>query len=329
MRKFWNYASRARRHWRKRRKGPIILMYHRVAEPRFDPWGLAVSPGRFDEQLAVLCRRRSPMALQDFMERLQAGKLSRDAVAITFDDGYVDNLRTAKPILLRHGVTATVFLATGSLGQKREFWWDELARMILGRSGGAACELMIDGQTWRVPTLPVEAAADTSWRAWDPPENENQALFVALWKQLRGLSKELRELAMNSVRAAVGAGAADPGDLPMERQDVSELVAGGLIDVGAHTVTHCPLTMRTAEERRHEIQKSKADCEALLGRPVQGFAYPYGDRDSETIAAVRQCGFAWACCTRKGNVRLHDYNPHDLPRLTVMNWRERDFVRAL
>src|SRR5215470_438384 len=97
---------------RRIKPAPAILMYHRVAEIRFDPWGLAVAPAAFEEQLEVLCRTREPLPMSEFVGRLARGTLSDRAVALTFDDGYADNLLAAKPILAKYGVPATVFLTT-------------------------------------------------------------------------------------------------------------------------------------------------------------------------------------------------------------------------
>ena len=120
--------------WFRRRDGPAILMYHRIATPDVDPWGLSVSPERFAEQVQALRARRTILSMDAFVTRLRSGDLPHDAVALTFDDGYLDNLRRAKPILEAADVPATVFLTTGRIGTGKEFWWDELARMVLSRA---------------------------------------------------------------------------------------------------------------------------------------------------------------------------------------------------
>jgi peptidoglycan/xylan/chitin deacetylase (PgdA/CDA1 family) len=113
--------------WFGRRGGPAILMYHRIATPDVDPWGLSVSPERFAEQVQALRAHRTMLPMDAFVARLRSRTLPHDAVAFTFDDGYSDNLRQAKPILEAAGVPATVFLTTGRIGADKEFWWDELA----------------------------------------------------------------------------------------------------------------------------------------------------------------------------------------------------------
>jgi peptidoglycan/xylan/chitin deacetylase (PgdA/CDA1 family) len=104
----------------------VVLLYHRVAELAHDPWGLAVAPARFAEQLEALVTRFSPLSLRGLVTRMEADDLPPDSVALTFDDGYRDNLDAAEPLLARHGVPATIFVVSWYAGSGREFWWDEL-----------------------------------------------------------------------------------------------------------------------------------------------------------------------------------------------------------
>ena len=130
--------------WFRRRGGPAILMYHRIAVPNVDPWRLSVSPERFAERVQALRERRTVLSMDAFVARLQSGDLPHDALALTFDDGYPDNLHQAKPILEAAGVPATVFLTTGRIGTSEEFWWDELARMVLSRAEPLSATLMVE-----------------------------------------------------------------------------------------------------------------------------------------------------------------------------------------
>src|SRR5215216_7794219 len=109
----------------------LILMYHRVAEPGCDPWELAVTPEHFRQHLEVLRKYDRMMRNDQLAASLERGKLPNRAVVVTFDDGYADNLLSAKPLLEKYDVPATVFIATGYVGNEREFWWDELERVCL------------------------------------------------------------------------------------------------------------------------------------------------------------------------------------------------------
>lgn len=320
--------------WRKpaRRAGsqPMILMYHRIAQPPVDPWGLAVRLEHFEQHLAVLRRSRQPMRMSEFFDRLTRGTLPGNAVAVTFDDGYADNLREAKPRLAAHGVPATVFVTTGSVGQLVEYWWDELARGILMRDHSLDSELSIGGELCRLVFPEREGAGrGTPWHAWEQPRTEREAAYLAVWRRLRTASHDERVAVMDRLRDLLDTPAPDPNDLPMTPDEVTDLASDGLIEIGAHTVTHPVLPALDPGERRREILESKLDCERLSGQATTGFAYPHGALDDDSCAAVQESGFAWACSTRSAVVSGRDYDRYALPRLCVLDWDAHAFEHAL
>jgi peptidoglycan/xylan/chitin deacetylase (PgdA/CDA1 family) len=104
-----------------------ILMYHRVAEVARDPFELCTPPEAFRAQLAHVASRYAPMALDELARAAGEGALPDRAVAVTLDDGYLDNLTTASPILLEHEIPATFFVTSH---ETSEYWWDALARSL-------------------------------------------------------------------------------------------------------------------------------------------------------------------------------------------------------
>jgi peptidoglycan/xylan/chitin deacetylase (PgdA/CDA1 family) len=109
-----------------RRRSPrgVILLYHRIAGPRHDPLFLDVSPSNFDAQLSVISRTCAALRLDEFEALRRAGRLPARAAAVTFDDGYADNLHAAAPLLARHGIPATVFVTAAMVGSASGFPWD-------------------------------------------------------------------------------------------------------------------------------------------------------------------------------------------------------------
>lgn len=317
----------------------LVLLYHRVADLDADPWALGVSPSHFAEQLAVVRQRGYPLRLQDAVGALLDGTLPRRSVVITFDDGYTDNLYGAKPALERYDVPATVFVTTGPLEQGREFWWDELERLLLqpGRLP-ERLQLRVNGSTYRREL--AEAAdydEETSrrhrrWRAWEPAPSARQALYRAIWELLQPLPDGERRRALDELGAWAGA---EPVCRPTHRAlslaEVSTLAEGGLIEVGAHTVTHPALAALPAASQRDEIGRSKARLEEILDRPVESFSYPFGrqgDYTAETVAIVREAAFSCACSNFDGAVTV-DTDPFQLPRVYVHDWSGREFARQL
>ena len=278
-------------------------MYHRIATPDVDPWGLSVSPERFAEQVQALRARRTMLSMDAFVARLQSGDLPHDAVALTFDDGYLDNLRQAKPILEAAGVPATVFLTTGRIGTGEEFWWDELARMVLSRAEPLSASVTVES---RRPAdrssahRPGDGAARHLASLGPASDRSGSDLPNALAGPA-GLCAGASRGAMAQLRRVFGATRPNPEDLPMRAADVRRLVSDR-ISIGAHGCTHQPLTSLPAAARVEEIQRSRAEAEVLSALPVTGFTYPHGDRDAETIDMVRRAGYRWACSTCEATV---------------------------
>ena len=116
------------------RQRAAILMYHRVTD---EPVGglqyMVVPPRRFREQMTYLARRFRIMPLADLIACLREDRpIPPRAMAITFDDGYRDNLLEAAPIMQALGIPATLFYATGPRVRAEPFWWDILE--LVGRS---------------------------------------------------------------------------------------------------------------------------------------------------------------------------------------------------
>ena len=318
----------------------LILLYHRVAESPSDPQLLCVTPQHFAQHLEVLRRRCRPMGLQELTLALRDGTLRRRAVAVTFDDGYSDNLHNAKPLLERHDMPATVFVVSGYAGQGREFWWDELDGLLLqpGRLP-ETLRLRLDGRTyqWELGNAAHYAGdAYRSHRRWNVLEvndpGPRQHLYRSLCRLLRPLPGEERRGILDELTAWAGRRSAGrKTHRVLSVDEVSRLAEGGLIEIGAHTVSHPVLAALPAGEQRGEILGSKAHLEEVLGRAVIAFSYPYGARSdytTETVAIVQEAGFACAC-SNVADVVCRASDRFQLPRVLVRDWDGDEFARRL
>ena len=315
----------------------VILTYHRVAEISLDPWSLCVTPSHFAEHLGVLKDFGAVIGLKQLVQAVKKRRVPRRAVALTFDDGYADNLHNAKPLLERSGIPAAVFVVSGTSRQRREFWWDELERLLLqpGRLP-AELELSIDGTTfhWQLgAAADCDEQASRRWRAWralgtDDP-TPRHGLYRALHRQLQPLSEEQRSSILHQLLLWAGA---EPAVRTSHRcltdQEVAALAKGGLVEIGAHTVTHSLLPALPPSLQRSEIHESKQALENTIGRSVTLFSYPYGGFDSQTIDLVRQAGFSCACANSAGAV-CSSSDVFQLPRLNVEDCDGEEFARRL
>ena len=318
----------------------LVLLYHRVGEPSADPQLLSVSPARFAEHLEIMREHAAVVPLQGLKQRLAARNSGRRAIIITFDDGYADNLLTAAPILAQSALPATVFVAAGTVERKTEFWWDELERLLL--QPGRLPRLLkvgVNGVGFEADMADscdyTEIMAQTN-RNWSvlcqEPATPRHAAYRRLCVILRPLPLRAREETLTELRKWAGTDTlARASRRALTADELRQLAASGLVEVGAHTVNHPVLAAQSLAEQRDEIVQSKARLENILGKPVTSFSYPYGgksDYTRETVALCRKAGFQSACSNFPGLVSPRT-DPFQLPRFLVRNWDADTFRRKL
>ena len=318
----------------------LVLLYHRIAETRSDPQLLAVSPRHFAQHLEVLREYGQPMAIGAMTAALQDRRLPSRPIAVTFDDGYADNLDCGKPLLERYETPATVFVTTSYAGHDREFWWDDLERLLL-LPGRLPETLRIRiGSTiheWRLGESSEYGIEDyerhSDWHvehAHDP--SSRHTVYRALCRLLRDVSGAERTSVLDELTDLAGAtptGRATHRALSLE--GLGQLAEGDLVDVGAHTNSHSTLSAFSVAAQRSEIVESKARLQEITRRAVTGFAYPFGghaDYTPTTVGLVRDAGFALACANVPGLVRRRT-DPFQLPRVLVRNWDAETFAGRL
>jgi peptidoglycan/xylan/chitin deacetylase (PgdA/CDA1 family) len=282
-----------------------ILIFHRVLR---EPDALLPSEPtvlEFDTLLTHLKRHYTILPLTDAIDRLYSGSLPSGAVAITFDDGYADNLAVAAPVLRKHAVPATIFIATGYLDGG--VMWNDL--VIEAFRSAERQELDLNGLGLGTHLL---ACVDDRRSALDRVLN---ALKLRPASEREALAR----------RVADTAGVRQTGAFMLTSGGVRALAAFG-IDVGAHTVSHPILATTHPDEAWREISESKRTLEHLIGRPVTVFAYPNGrpdiDYSVEHAGMARDAGFSAALSTAWGTAN-RSTDRMQLPRFTP--WTRKPF----
>lgn len=315
----------------------VVLMYHRVADVGEDPWDLCVAPGRFEDQLGLLAREYPVVPLSELVAALRSRTLRQGTVAITFDDGYADNLEAAAPLLQRHGLPATFFITSSLVNSASGFWWDRLQDLLLDAAAlPESLEILIAGSSsrWELRTAatprPLRAlTAGDRRRPWEAEPGSRLEFFYSVWKHLRQLEPEQREQALEQIEQWRGTGPAEQtAHRVLTTEEARQLAGLPGMSIGAHSATHAALSCCPLPEQRAEIERSKADLEDLVGVPVSAFAYPFGDFGPETPGLVRDAGFDCACIADPGCIWAGT-DAYRLPRLAALDWTSATLRREL
>lgn len=282
-----------------------VLAYHRIL-PEHDAL-LSAEPSAegFEHRMRWVKANFDVLPLSEAAHALRENRLPKRALSITFDDGYADNYKIALPILLRLGLPATFFVASGFLDGGCMF--NDVVIEALRCAGGAELDLDDLG-------LGRHPLGDPAQRA---------SAIDRILVRLKYFEPERRRRA--ALEVAERAGSRVPADLMMTSEQVRSLHAAGM-EIGAHTVTHPILAEIPLGRARHEMAASRARLEQIIGAPVRLFAYPNGsprrDYHAEHAALARELGFSAAVSTAWGAARAGD-DLYQIPRFTP--WDRADW----
>lgn len=303
-------ARRARRPFVRlaaRRGAGLILFYHRIAAPPSDPWRIAVSSASFDRQLRMLNDEFQVLPLAELVLAARRGRIPPRAVAISFDDGYFDNLDRALPLLEAHRVPATFYIATGYVDRHGPFWWDELQQLLSGPGERPErLDLTLGGTRIAAGTGTAAEREQALLETVHPVLRHSPAETGARWLEL------IREWAGPAAAAEVAT--ADLGR-PMSSEELARLAASELVELGAHTANHPSLLTLSADEQRSEVELSRDFLAERGGRPPASFSLPFGDNSARSRRIVRSCGFDHAVGVREELPLTAAADRFELPRL--------------
>jgi peptidoglycan/xylan/chitin deacetylase (PgdA/CDA1 family) len=284
----------------------LVLGWHNAEPTPFFPSAAGACARGLARQLTTLARTTNVVPLDTALAALADGRpLPRRPVALTFDDGYRDNLETAMPILRRLGLPATFYLVPGLLDRTVRPWWEVVAWAF---SAATATSLEWAGRT--LPTGPGEPA---------------RTAMLAVAEELKDLDAATRDERIDGLVDRLGpTGSEDEvRELFLDWAGARRLAAGAA--VGSHTMRHVILSRESPEEQAVDLRESRALLEAGLDARIATLAYPNGtarDYDAATLSAAEAAGYRGAVTTIDG------WNDRSTPLLELRRF-VMDPVRGL
>jgi peptidoglycan/xylan/chitin deacetylase (PgdA/CDA1 family) len=247
--------------------------------------------------------------LQGALEALAAGRpLPARAAALTFDDGYRDNLDIAAPLLEELGLPATFFLVPELLSGNVRSWWE-----ILGWGFANAQTAVV---RWEARSLPTRGG-------------HGRRSFRWLAERLKLLDCATRDEQVDELLGVLRPEGRWSGDrLFLDWDGARQLVRRGF-SVGSHSMRHAILSREGPEEQARDLVSSRRQLETELGVEVPLLAYPNGTRvdyDDNTIRAAVQAGHTHALAAHAG-VNRPSTSAYAHPRFAIQP--DRPFLDIL
>lgn len=294
-----------------------ILLYHRVEYLDDDYNMQAVTPDNFESQMRYLSEHYDVLSLDSSIEDwFENG--SRDAVIISFDDGYYDFLHNAVPVLEKYHIPATIFITTGNIDSDQENWTDSILRAIFSNNKHNDFFTFEDEfYHGKYPTRNYQEKYDFYQlvrRFFLVSSAEKRKMYeddLLKWSGLSRTGRKNRRI--------------------MTSEEIKKISQKREISIGAHTVTHACLRHLSVSEQRTEILESKKSLEKIIGKEVKLFSYPFGSKDDYsdvTVGLLKDLGFEKSVVAYPGNI-TDCANPYELNRFTVKNYDEKTFANFM
>jgi len=261
----------------------LIVAWHNVERT----WNYPAAPGAgaagFEHQLRRLQRLGTIVPLAPSLRQLTTGQpLPPRAIALTFDDGYRDNLEVGAPVLERLGLPATFFLVPGILDGTVSPWWETVA--------------------WAVQRTP-RASVDFQGQTLATRGRAARRTLEVLTERLKEHDQVARGGAVAELLERLEP-QGEPGHrrLFLDWDGARELLARGF-EVGAHSTDHAILARESPAAQLTDLVESRRRLEAELDVAVDVLAYPNGSRadyDAATVDAARRAGYSHGLTARSG-----------------------------
>ena len=286
---------------KKRENAATVLMYHSVPQPAEAKWidpCVSMSPEIFEQQMRFLAKHHHVVSIDCLTQKLERGEpIRRGTVAITFDDGYRDNLTVAAPILAKYSLPATIYLATAYVTAGENPCADKLYSLFRARSQH---QLSLEVGSWDLMAKGQAAEA-----------------YQAIGAYLIQTTVAERQHLLDRIDAQL-APHVYPPRLTLSWEEAVQLRQQyPNILLGVHTANHLDLTAHP-DECDLELQLSIQQFETAMGDRPAHLAFPFNRSNAEVQKQVANYVRS-AVTVAEDPVVRSDTSLYALPRLEAPN----------
>jgi peptidoglycan/xylan/chitin deacetylase (PgdA/CDA1 family) len=250
----------------------------------------------FGELLDALSDRHEFVSIDTAVEILSGRRSpARNAVLITFDDGYRNNFLEALPVLEMYDAPATFYVTTQAVSSRQPFWFDRLDYALQSAARqGTRVEFAKREFVFENPSRAAVADEYAHLRQHAKCTFSRDQEFVAALDELAGRVEQQTGEALIDILEQ------DHWASVLSADDLFEFAKHPLVTIGSHTVSHSRLSFANDQDIMYELQESRKNLETWTGKTVKHFAYPNGAYDDRAMQAVHKAGYASAVTSDPG-----------------------------
>lgn len=284
-------------------KKNIIINFHGVTNIKGNRFNNRhIDASEFEKIIIYLKKNFNVVPLKEIFEIYRTKKVtSKRTIALTFDDGYINNFTVALPILKKHNVPATFYLISEGLVNKDFYVWPDVIDLIQKNSKE---DLVLSFGTFKFPNFYCE---------------ELKLSLVDLMKK----SAEKREAYLNEIKTKYPVYLTDAAKFPeliklITKEEIASYKNETIIEYGSHTHLHYNLEHLNESTSYEEVNRSKQLIEDSIGKPIISLAFPDGSYNASTIANCKKAGYENVTAV---SYKLNEINtdPYILSRFTISN----------
>ena len=292
------------------------FLFHRVS-PVTDPLWPPMQPDLFEKIIRYLTGNFKVVLLEDYLRNPSQFKNGKNIATVSFDDGYLDNLEIAAPILKKYRCPASFYVVTDSIDQNLPTWTYITDHVFQQEKN----KLSLEGDhvppaflnmAWSSTAEGIEWAKKVKPWMKSLPNHHRQEVLNALLKQHKG----------NDI----------PRNLMMNWSQVRELDRAGFY-VSSHSHTHPMLaSLQDEKEILEELQLSASILEKQLGHRPLTISYPIGSFDERVIGAAKQAGYQYGLAVEQRFFRTGSDSEFAIPRVELYQeawWKSRMRISGL
>ena len=299
-----------------------VLLYHGVHADDLpkdgrNSSGKHISRKRFSDHMQFISENFPLVSMREIAAAHRGdGSLDPDSVAVTFDDGFLNNYTEAWPVIEKYRVPVTIYLATGFIGTRRVIWTDQIETAILN-TPETELRINLDGRTQ------IYALVD---------EDARIAALSEVKGHCKAMAYDIKDAVVNQICAELGAqfDPSDPLCAFLDWDQVRQMSQSDWVDFGAHTVDHVSLTKVPYQTMRAQIDRSLDDLQQELNGACPFFSYPEGqadDFDENVISHLKSKGIDHAPTAIDGVNHLGETDSFHIRRIMV-GFEDRPFPFA-